>query len=314
MRILVVDDDRDILNLVFQALKALGNHDVQTAVSGMEALDIIDRSSVPFECFLLDIQMPQMTGIELCGSIRSREEYGFTPVIMVTATSDKDHIDRAFASGATDYLTKPFDIFDLKHRISLAEKSAFQTRQMAHDVYHLNELQEELKTENFHALSDAIPIDDVDGVLRVHAFESYLKHMNRSQFHHTKLLSVVTLNIEDIYNRCTGREFADQVADIAEAIANALAGKIPFITYLGSGVYIVAVEADRVEDTGELLDEIESAIRSLGMIYRNGEPVDVEVDVLEISKPASYFSAANKIMFIEDLVRSWDGYSRSQGT
>ena len=311
MKILIVDDDRDILNLVFQALNALGDHDVDMAASGPEALEIIAASAAPFDCFLLDIQMPLMTGIALCDAIRARKEYRFSPVIMVTATSDKDHIDRAFSAGATDYLTKPFDIFDLKHRITLAEKSAFQARQLADDVFHLNELQEELKTENFHALEDAIPIDDVDGVLRVHAFESYLKHMNRTQFNRTRLLSVVTLNIDTIYDLCTGREFADQVADIAEAIADALDGKAPFITYLGRGVYILAVEAELVEDVGTLLEEVEAAILSLGMIYRNGDPVDVQVDVLEITKPGSYFSSENKIMFIEDLVRSWGGFGRN---
>ena len=310
MKILIVDDDPDILNLVAQALAALGDHDVDTAASGRAALDKVSASIVPFDCFLLDIQMPQMTGIELCGHIRSRPGYRYTPVIMVTAASDKDHIDQAFAAGATDYLTKPFDIFDLKHRIALAEKSAFQTRQMAQDVYQLNELQEDLQAEAFHSLEDAIPIDDVDGVLRVHAFESYLKHMNRTQYNRTKLLSVVTLNIRDIYDRCTGREFADQVADIAESIVTALHGKTPLITYLGRGVYIVAVEADRVANTGALLSEIKAAVHALGMIYRNGDPVDVQVDVLEITKPGNYFSAANKIMFIENLVSSWDGYRK----
>ena len=164
MKILVVDDEPDIRQLLSQALLVMGNHDVSVADSGPGSLAVIERAPSPFDCILLDIQMPEMTGIEVCKIVRSNPAYCFVPIIMVTAASDKDHIDEAFSVGATDYLTKPFDIIDLKNRIALAEKSAFQSQRLSSNASSLEELQHGLEKSNFHALTEAIPIDDVNGV------------------------------------------------------------------------------------------------------------------------------------------------------
>ena len=129
MRVLAVDDDQSILALLQTALSALGQFEVSIADSGEEALRQIERAEKPFDCFLLDIQMPNMNGIELCRAIRARRAHHKTPILMLTAMSERKYIDESFVAGATDYVTKPFDFFELRSRLSaVAAQRASEAR------------------------------------------------------------------------------------------------------------------------------------------------------------------------------------------
>ncbi len=303
MKVLLVDDEPDILELISLSLHQLENHYVTTAASGAKALEIIETSGERFEAFLLDIQMPGITGIELCQKIREIPQYRYTPIIMTTAMSDKAHVNKAFVAGATDYLTKPFDFLELKHRIALAEKAAFQVAELERSFAEARPYEQTAQSDKIHDLSDPLPIDDVDGVIRVHAFESYLKQMGRMSFHRTALLIVTVTNIADIYERCGGREFCDQITDISEAISDAFCGLgSPFIAYFGSGVFGIAVAREAAAETGALLRAIDDALYRLGLVYRNGEPVEVDISLREIVKPALFFGK-DPVSFIDQMMR-----------
>jgi len=301
MKILLVDDNLDTLEFLSVALQTLDNHDVCKTSSGDKALKIIEIAIYPFEIILLDIQMPSMTGIELCQIIRTLPQYRFIPIIMTTAMSEKKYIDQAFLAGATDYLNKPFDLLELKHRINLAEKATFQTKRLTENAYALPPPAAS-KAEGNHDLFNAIPIDDVNGVIHVHALKSYLKQMNRAQFHLSKILTVTTSNIEAIYDRCTVSEFSDQVADIAEAISDALKGTgVPFISYFGFGVYCIVIEGKYVTSVSELQLKIDDALYHLRLAFRNGDPVNAQIEVAEIVKP-TFFLRSSLTGFVNKMV------------
>lgn len=302
MRVLIVDDNPDILTILSASLDAMGSYELTTALSGHEALELVSAAPEPFDMFMLDIQMPKMTGIELCRNIKSKPEYRFTPVLMITAMTEKQYVDQAFAVGATDYINKPFDPYELKHRVGLAERSAFQERQLMEDAQTIAIASSEALTRNPFTLSDAIPIDDVNGVMRVYAFESYLKHLNLIQFKKTQLVVVSVTNIEEIHARCTGREFADQIADIAESISGALVGVTPFITYFGQGIYCVAIDTAHFRGENSLISGIEDAIYTLGMSYRNRDPVVVQVEISEVAMP-SLFSPKSPSSFVDSFMQ-----------
>jgi diguanylate cyclase (GGDEF)-like protein len=105
-RLLIVDDVEDnrvILGRRFQRR----NFDVSEAECGERALDLIERHS--FDLILLDIMMPDITGIEVLRRIRQKYSQSKLPVIMVTANSRSDDIVEALEVGANDYVTKPVD-------------------------------------------------------------------------------------------------------------------------------------------------------------------------------------------------------------
>ncbi len=109
MKILAIDDDSSALEILSMLVAHAGYSDIETAASAGIALERITSASRPFECILLDIQMPVMDGIEFCDLLRRLPGYADCPIIMVTAMTDKRYMDQAYAAGASAYVTKPFD-------------------------------------------------------------------------------------------------------------------------------------------------------------------------------------------------------------
>jgi len=111
MKILVADDDPDLLDLVAYALGQTG-YLVVKAGDGTAALAAFEAEAP--DMVLLDINMPGMTGFDVCSAIRSRST---VPVMMLTARGEEQDLVRALDLGADDYLTKPFSPRTLLARV-----------------------------------------------------------------------------------------------------------------------------------------------------------------------------------------------------
>ncbi|SDO87123.1 response regulator transcription factor [Desulforhopalus singaporensis] len=107
VNVLVVEDDADIQQLVSYNLIRAGFH-VCCADNGEEALKLLDKEEV--DCILLDLMLPKMSGLEVCGAIREAEAVRkkVIPVIMLTAKGEEQDVVAGFEYGADDYITKPF--------------------------------------------------------------------------------------------------------------------------------------------------------------------------------------------------------------
>ncbi len=111
MKILVVDDEKLLVKGIKFNLENDG-YEVLTGSDGVEALEI--ASSQPVDLIILDLMMPRMDGLETCQRIR---EFSDVPIIMLTAKADDMDKLMGFEHGADDYLTKPFNILELKARV-----------------------------------------------------------------------------------------------------------------------------------------------------------------------------------------------------
>jgi two-component system, OmpR family, response regulator MprA len=111
-RLLVVDDDPDVLNSLGRALRMSG-YSVTIASNGGDALDALARS--PVDLVVLDILMPIVDGFEVCRRLRERGDD--TPVLALTARDDVDDRVTGLEVGADDYLVKPFALRELLARI-----------------------------------------------------------------------------------------------------------------------------------------------------------------------------------------------------
>lgn len=111
MRILVVDDEKLLVKGIKFNLENDG-YEVVTGCDGMEAVEIASSQSV--DLIILDLMMPRMDGLEACQRIR---EFSDVPVIMLTAKADDMDKLLGFEHGCDDYLTKPFNILELKARV-----------------------------------------------------------------------------------------------------------------------------------------------------------------------------------------------------
>jgi chemosensory pili system protein ChpA (sensor histidine kinase/response regulator) len=105
--VMVVDDSLSMRHVLSVAVKKAGWTPVP-ARDGLEALDLIQRSSRLPDLVLLDIEMPRMDGFEFLSTIRSQKGRADLPIVMLTSRSGDKHRDKAAALGATDYMVKPF--------------------------------------------------------------------------------------------------------------------------------------------------------------------------------------------------------------
>lgn len=106
-KVLVVDDNQDVRELIVHILNADGFH-VYAAADGENALAIL--KSNPVDLVLLDVMMPGMSGLDVLKEIRtgSNKKIREIPVMMITAMSSTDDVDQALAIGANSYVVKPF--------------------------------------------------------------------------------------------------------------------------------------------------------------------------------------------------------------
>lgn len=112
MRILVVDDNRDILELIERVLTTYG-YDVVIARDGFEALQ--QETNAQPDLVILDVNLPMLDGWEVCRRIKARRA---VPVMLLTVRAERGDIEISRAAGADDHLPKPFDIAEFLNRIT----------------------------------------------------------------------------------------------------------------------------------------------------------------------------------------------------
>ena len=111
--ILLVDDNPKYLK---DALPFYG-YDVDTAVDGFEAVNILKKNSSKYDMVLLDVMMPRMDGWETLKNIRKNEDTKYIPVIMITAVNEEQKMISGLKTGADDYIVKPFILPNLLARM-----------------------------------------------------------------------------------------------------------------------------------------------------------------------------------------------------
>ncbi len=121
-RILLVDDAKANLDILVEGLK--GDHKLSLALNGEMALQIAARN--PPDLVLLDIVMPGIDGYQVCRKLREMPETSEVPIMFLSSLEEVQNKTRGFEVGANDYLTKPFDMLEVKARVrSLLKAKAY---------------------------------------------------------------------------------------------------------------------------------------------------------------------------------------------
>ena len=107
LRIIVVDDSKAIIKIISDVLYELEIR-IATASNGQEAFDMIMDDSQSYDMIITDLNMPVMSGEELCRKVRGTDRLKMLPVIILTSQSDKATEIRIFRAGASDFVVKPF--------------------------------------------------------------------------------------------------------------------------------------------------------------------------------------------------------------
>lgn len=151
MKILVVDDEKTLVKGMKFNLENEG-YQVECAYDGAAAVELARNNK--FDLIILDVMMPEVDGLEACMRIR---EFSNVPVIMLTAKSEDADKLMGFECGADDYLTKPFNILELKARVRALLRRATGVQRIQGVVLTVGDLS--LNTEERVAIRDGKTVD-----------------------------------------------------------------------------------------------------------------------------------------------------------
>lgn len=141
--ILIVDDTPANLRLLFQILSGQG-YQVRTVSSGERALESVEAGQP--DLILLDIMMPEMSGLEVANRLKSGEKTQGIPIIFISALDDIKNKVNAFLAGGVDYVTKPFQPEEVLARVQTHLKLRSLQKQLTQRVRELEEALAQIKT------------------------------------------------------------------------------------------------------------------------------------------------------------------------
>ena len=250
-RVLVVDDEPSILELLRTALVALGGYDVETAGSGVQALEMLGQGRPHYDLVLLDIQMPEMNGVDVCARIRGMAGYRDIPIIMLTAMSQMEYVDKAFLAGATDYVTKPFNFEDLRNRMANGLRTSELKDSEATAQAELEPLEGRLR-EKKPKYETKVEFPDYSRFLKTERFDNYVRQMAGSRAPYTSAFAVKISNGYYLHRALSGDAFLACLRDVAALLAEVTEKNGSLISYRGQGVFLCVEYGTRLSNTEEI--------------------------------------------------------------
>jgi len=228
-QILIVEDDLDLSEMVSSYFR-VQNYDVVTAAWGEEALKIADQEHL--DLIMLDIRLPDIDGFELCRQLREKRRTHDTPMIFLTEKRDRVDKLQGLELGVVDYITKPFDIQELRLRV----RNAISRSQMPATINPVTELPEgDLVDEK---LTELLTADHDWGVLQFS-----IKSLDEFRAEYGFVAADDVLRAVTLMVRNAVRQFGD---------------KDDFVAHHGAENFIVITNADAADD---IRDRIARRIR-----------------------------------------------------
>ncbi len=291
MRALAVDDDPVILDLLRRFLAERDGLELSCCETAEAAFEMIESTDQPYDCFLLDIMLPGVDGIEACTRLRSMKRYQATPIIMITASREINLMQRAFQAGATDFVNKPLHDVELGARMKTAgllNESLLREKEMRHSLGKLSEM---LKFRFDQPL--ALNADGLSDLLQI---ENRLLRLPQGCYAMT-LFSLDAYGIDDIYRSGGLLTFRHCLENIASAAVRALNGESNLLAYSGSGRFVGVTFGRGRPDLEYLSKCVNTELQRMWDGCIIGTPVPPELRMQRISEQRfwSPISASNEI-------------------
>lgn len=202
--ILVVDDDS--MNCVLAKHVLCQNYEVSTVCSGEEALDFLEKQ-VP-HLILMDVDMPQMSGIEVARRIKENDTWSQIPIIFITSNSDPATEVECLKLGADDFITKPFIPIVMNSRVS----RILELQDFRHDL----EQQLEVRTKQVELATLKSLTDPLTGLNNRECLEKRMKELQEKGYHGS--LFMIDLDnfkqINDTFGHIVGDKTLQLFADV----------------------------------------------------------------------------------------------------
>lgn len=293
--ILIVDDTPDNLRLLAKILESQG-YTVRKSLSGKMALQGVNRN-LP-DLILLDINMPEMNGYEVCQQLKSSEKTAQIPIIFISALERLEDKVRAFELGGVDYITKPFQEKEVLVRVKNQLLIQQQRQQLLEQNQRLEqEIQERLKAES--EVRQLSLTDDLTGLYNRRGFfllaEQQLKITRRTQTPCCVLFADVDglKNVNDSF----GHEMGDRlIFDTAQILKQTFRESDDIVARLGGDEFAVFIPCVGTAEQFEprLQSNVDRLNQQLGNVYK----LSISVGV--------YLCNSNQSCPLEELVAKAD--------
>ena len=269
-RILVVDDEDTVRNVLYQVLSDDG-HAVEAAASGEQALGIMDKES--FALVITDIKMPGMTGLELLEKIKAR--YPDTQVIIITSHASLETAVSAIRHGAYDYLFKPFEDLDL---ISAAARRALEMVILTREN---RRLMESLEKKNVQLQNANRILQDLacrDGLTRLFNHR-YFQDVIHNEIHRAKrnggVFSLLFLDLDHFkhYNDMHGHLEGDRLLRKVGEILLKSVRRSDIVARYGGEEFVVMMPATPKKNAAVMGEKLRRYIENFPFPGRESQPL-----------------------------------------
>lgn len=288
--ILIVDDHEDNIEVLKVRLESWG-YRTASAYNGMDALAYVNET--PPDLILLDVMMPEISGIEVARQIKGNKELPFIPIIMQTALDSTEDKVEGLEAGADDYITKPIDFAELKARL----RSMLRIKRLQ-DA--LEEREKELLevNERLRYMSQTDALTGLDN----------RRHLNEridEMFAHAKRLeepfSLVMADLDKFksVNDTYGHQAGDEVLKQLAAILREEAREIDRVGRYGGEEFMLLLPGAKIDDAFAFAERVRNRIEGHTFTFPGGT----------LTRTVSFGVASwphEKIREADDLVRASD--------
>lgn len=276
--ILVVDDMTTTLLLIHDLLK--DTYEVKIAKSGTKALEILESPN-DIDLILLDIEMPDMNGYDVCKRIKNNETIKNIPIIFITGRTSQEDEEYGLNLGAIDYITKPFNKAIVKLRIK-------------------NYLDLKIKNDMLEKLSM------YDGLTNIRnrrffdeTFEKTFSEIKRDK----KSLAVLMIDIDFFkpYNDNYGHGQGDEtLRKVAKALEKTIKRASDFVARYGGEEFVILLKDIKKDGVEAVANNLLNAVRELKITHEFSK---IE-NYVTISIGASYYNSSSDITKLELLLKA----------
>jgi diguanylate cyclase (GGDEF)-like protein len=272
--ILLIDDLPENLKLLTELLSGLG-YTARSAISGSRALKSV-RVKFP-DIILLDIQMPEMDGYQVCQAFKADPDLCDIPILFMSALDETFDKLRAFQVGGVDYITKPFQIEEVVARLETHLTIQRQKQRLQDEI--AKRVQTELILQEANRKLELMAnLDGLTQIANRRRFDDYLslewQHHRREQNHIALIL--IDIDYFKCYNDTYGHLGGDDcLSRVAQAIAKVPQRATDLVARYGGEEFAVILRSTDTKGVLKVAEDIQKVIAALAIPHQSSEVSDI---------------------------------------
>lgn len=270
MSILIIDDSKPIRRALKAILEEAGYHDVLTASSAIEGLEMLQaqidlKKRAATDLILMDIIMPEMDGLEAVRTIKSDSALTNIPIIIVSAFDDDSKIEHAFDAGAIDFISKPVRKMELKARVRSVLKLKEEMDKRIAREQEMVQLNKKLEKANqkLQAISNT---DGLTGIANRRQFDQLFEKEWRRCLRNQQAISLIMGDIDffKAYNDNYGHLEGDHcLRKVAQALSRCIKRPADLVARYGGEEFVTLLPDTDTGGAAEVADSMRRKVLAL---------------------------------------------------